>query len=76
MRGMIDLIKPLEGLDTAAAQVNRVASKIAQSGNPSDRVDLSEQMVELMKAQNDFEANTKVLQTEDRMTHSLLEAAG
>lgn len=72
MHGMIDFSAPLAGLDTADSTVSRVASKIATVGTPGDRVDLSVEMVSLMQAQNDFESNAKVLQTEDQMTRSTL----
>jgi len=76
MRGMIDFITPLAGLDTAASQVHRVASRIAQSSNPEDRVDLSQEMVSLIQAQNDFKADTKAIQTEDQMNKNLFNIVG
>jgi flagellar hook protein FlgE len=73
MHGMIDFSTPLAGLNTAASTVTRAASNIARSGFSGDTVDLSQEMVNLMQGQNDFEANTKVIKTEDQMTRGLLD---
>lgn len=73
MHGMIDFSTPLAGLNAATTTVNRAASNIAKSSFSSDRIDLSQEMVNLMRGQNDFEANTKVIRTEDQMNQSLLD---
>ena len=73
MHAMIDFSTPLKGLDVATLAVNRAASNIARSGFSSDNIDLSNEMVNLMQGQNDFAANTKVIQTEDQMNRSLLD---
>jgi hypothetical protein len=78
MHYMIDFNTPLAGLERASASVNQTAAKIARGGfdAPGDSVDLSTEMVSLMQAQNDFKANTKVIQTEDDMNKSLLNITG
>jgi flagellar hook protein FlgE len=78
MHYMIDFSTPLAGMERASASVNQTASKIAQSSlnGSGDSVDLSAEMVSLMQAQNDFKANTKVIQTEDDMNKSLLNITG
>jgi len=73
MRNMIDFSTPLAGMERASSTVNQVAARVAQSSfNGSDSVDLSSEMVTLMQAQNDFAANTKVIQTEDDINKNLL----
>lgn len=78
MHNMIDFSTPLAGLERAAASVNQTSAKIAKSGfgGSGDSVDLSTEMVSLIQAQNDFKANTKVIQTEDDMNKSLLNITG
>jgi len=75
---MIDFSTPLAGMQRASAQVSQAAANIAVSGftPPTDRVDLSSDMVALMQGQNDFAANTKVVQTEDQMSQSLRNIVG
>ena len=73
---MIDFSTPLEGLDRATSTLNQAAAKIANLNTPGDSVDLSTEMVSLLRARTDFEANTKVIQTEDQMTRSLFDIAG
>lgn len=73
MCDMIDFSTPLAGLNQAESSVNQVAAKVATFGFPQgDSVDLSSEAVSLIQAKNDFAANTKVIQTEDSMTKSLL----
>jgi flagellar basal body rod protein FlgB len=71
---MIDFSIPLAGLDRAASSLNQTASRLA--AGPADTVDLSAEMVALLEARNSFETNTKVIQTEDQMTKSLLNLLG
>jgi flagellar basal body rod protein FlgB len=73
---MIDFSAPLAGLDRATWQLNRAASRIANLNTPGDSVDLSTEMIALMQARRSFEANTKVIQTEDQMNKSLLNILG
>jgi len=73
MHRMIEFNPSIRGLDMATETVNRVATQVAGSGFPGDQVDLSDQMVSLMSAKNDFEANVKAIQTEDQVNQSLLD---
>jgi flagellar hook protein FlgE len=76
MHEMIDFSTPLAGLDRATTSLNQTASKIASLSTPGDTVDLSSEVVSLIQSRNDFDANTKVLQTQDEMTQSLLNMIG
>jgi len=76
MDEMIDFSTPLAGLDRATTSLNQTASKIANLSTPGDTVDLSSEVVSLIQSRNDFDANTKVLQTQDEMTQSLLNIIG
>jgi flagellar basal body rod protein FlgG len=76
MNDMIDFSTPLAGMERATTSLNQTASKIANISTPGDTVDLSTEMVNLIQARNGFESNTKVLQTEDEMTKSLLNLIG
>jgi flagellar hook protein FlgE len=73
MQDMIDFSQPLAGMQSAESTVNRVATKVASSGFNGDQVDLSQEAVSLMSAQNDFASNVKVVQTMDEMNQSLLD---
>lgn len=76
MHDMIDFSTPLAGLERATTSLNQTASKIANLSTPGDTVDLSTEVVSLLQSKNDFESNTKVLQTENEMTKSLLNMIG
>jgi len=78
MRDMIDFSVPMSGLDRATSSVNQTAATIAKTGFTAsgDSVELSSEMTSLMQARRDFEANTKVIHTEDEMTKSLLNVIG
>ncbi len=72
---------PLEGLARAQASFDLAADKIAKSPlvnsqNPKDQVSLSDNMVALMNARNDYEANLKSLKTGNEMTKKLLDVLG
>jgi flagellar hook protein FlgE len=73
---MIDFNIPLAGLDRASSSVHQTAAKVAKVSEPGDSVDLSTGMVSLIQARNSFDTNTKVIQTEDEMTKSLLNIVG
>ena len=73
---MIDFSTPLAGLDRATTSLNQTATKIANASIPGDKVDLSGEMVALLVARNAFSANTKLLQSEDQLTQSLLDIVG
>ena len=74
---MIDFQIPLAGMNAASASLDRAAQTIARAADPSaDSVDLSTEMVALMEARTNFEANVKVAQTYDEMTQSLVDITG
>ncbi len=77
MSDMIDFQTPLQGMDSASTSLDRAASRIAATGQPSgDSVDLSTEMVALIQARNDFGANVKAAQAMDEMSQSLLNIVG
>jgi len=69
----------LQGLQQAEVQLETAASRIASAGSASpdganlDVVDLSAEMVALMSAQNQFEANLSTLKTADQMQKMLVD---
>jgi flagellar hook protein FlgE len=69
----------LQALHQADAQLEKAAAEIANAGatspdtNPLDVVDLSTEMVALMSAQNQFEANLATLRTADQMQKSIID---
>jgi flagellar hook-associated protein FlgK len=72
---------PLEGLARAQTSFDRAADNIAKSPlvnsqSPADQVSLSDNMVALMNARNDYEANLKSLKTSNEMTQKLLDVLG
>jgi flagellar hook-associated protein FlgK len=81
---MAGISSGLEGLARAQASFERTAAKIAQptSVNPQnqpnqqDQVSLSDEMVALMQARNDYQANLKTLQTGDQIQKTLLHLLG
>jgi flagellar hook protein FlgE len=75
---MIDFSIPLSGMNQAEAKLNQTASRIASIGGTpgGDSVDLSAEMIAMMQAKNSFAVNTKVAQTEDQVTRSLLNLLG
>lgn len=76
----------LQGLASAETQFNTAASRIAQWPQsalalntptaPRDTVDLSAQAVAMLQAQNNFEANTKLIKITDQMDQTLLNSVG
>jgi len=72
---MINFSTPLQGMQSAEASLNKTAGQIARTadsttGQPQsgkDHVDLSEEMVALMKERQDFEANLKTMKVHDQM---------
>jgi flagellar hook-associated protein FlgK len=77
MTTMIDFSTPLAAMQRASSTVQNVASRVARVGDPAgDAVDLSAEMVALLVARQDFAMNTKVIQTFDAMTKSLLNTLG
>lgn len=78
---MIDFNTPLQGMHAAEARLDVTASRIARepfqpAEQGRDSVDLSSEMVNLMKERNDLETNGKVAQTQDQMLKSTLSIIG
>jgi flagellar hook protein FlgE len=69
-------ITSLSGMQSAQAQVDRSASRIASlpaaAQQPSDSVDLSTEMVALLQGRNDFAANAKAFEIQDQTTQNVL----
>jgi len=86
---MNSISSALNGMNQAISRFDASASRIARTGlspagaPPStaaapgeDTVDLSSNMVSLLDAQNNFEANTKTVAVSDQMTQSTLDMIG
>ena len=73
---MVSLDTPLQGLSRAQESFDQAASKVAQPIEPSqpqqDEVSLSDAMVSMMQAANDYQANLKSLEAGNQMQKSLL----
>lgn len=68
----------LQGLSAAETKLDQTASRISHAGIGNagaapDSVDLSTEMVNLMMAQTEYEANLKSLQTGNEMTKHTLD---
>jgi flagellar basal body rod protein FlgC len=62
------------GLVGAANRVDAVATRLAQMGQPnSPDVDVARQMVDLVEAKTDYQANVAVIRTSNEMTGALLD---
>jgi flagellar hook protein FlgE len=66
----------LGGLEQAQSQLDSTARQIANTGNPQDSVDLSQQAVSLLQAGADFQANLATLKVNDQMLQSLFDVLG
>jgi flagellar hook-associated protein FlgK len=78
---MFGLDSALAGLGRAQASFDRAAERIAQPisltpENPQDQVSLSDEMVALINARHDYEANLQTVKTADQMQKKLLDALG
>lgn len=73
---MVSLDTPLQGLNRAQESFDQAASKVAQPISPSqpqqDTVSLSDAMVSMLQASNDYQANLKSLEAGNQMQKSLL----
>lgn len=77
MYDMIDFSIPLAGLERATSSLNQTAAKIAKTGpSDGDTVDLSAEMVELLKARRNFHANANVVRTEAEVEKTVLNILG
>jgi flagellar hook protein FlgE len=69
----------LQGLEHAQASVQKTAERLAGTGAAStspgtpDTVDISQEMVSLMQARNDFAANIRMLKTADEMQRQVMD---
>jgi flagellar basal body rod protein FlgC len=71
----------LQGMHAAESSLDRTASRLANLPSATapptgDTVDLSTEMVNLMQARNNFDANVKVAKTADEMDRSTLSMLG
>jgi hypothetical protein len=65
----------LGGMERAQARLDTAAARLSTVADPdagADIVDLSEEMVALLAARNDFRLQAKVMQTAQEMEASLL----
>ena len=71
----------LQGLQQADTQLDQAAAAIASAGAASDNadnpdvVDLSADVVAMMSAQNQFQANVETLKTADEVQQILLDVS-
>ena len=66
-------------MQRAESLLDQTASNIAAlpaSASPGDTVDLSTEMVSLLTARNNFDANTKALTVEDQIAQSTIDLIG
>ena len=65
----------LQGMNQAQGQLEKTAARVAQAPAPQagDSVDLSDQMVSLLTARNDFQANAATEHTANEMTKATLD---
>jgi hypothetical protein len=73
---MVSLDTPLQGLARAQESFDQAASKVAQPIEPDqpqqDEVSLSDAMVSLLQASNDYQVNLKSLDVSNSLQKSLL----
>ena len=76
---MVGLDSTLQGLDRSQSSFDQAAAKIARGSlatelqNPQDPASLADDMVALIVARNNFEANLKTIQTGDEMQRKSLD---
>jgi len=78
---MVGLDSAIEGLGRAQASFDRAAQRITQSislspENPQGQVSLSDEMVALIAARNNYEANLRTVHTADKIQKTLLDLLG
>ncbi len=67
----------LSGMRNAQSTLEKTAERIAGAPSPAaDSVDLSTEMVGMLAAGNQFQANTRVFQAGDQMQKKLLDILG
>jgi flagellar basal body rod protein FlgG len=63
----------LGGMQGAQTKFEKAAERIAgASTQPTDSVDLSTDMVEMLAARNQYQSNARIIQTSDDMQKKLL----
>ena len=63
----------LGGMHNAQGTLERAAERIAgASKQPADSVDLSNEMIDMLAARNQYQANAQVIQTAGEMQKKLL----
>jgi len=74
---MIDFSIPLAGLNEASSNLDKTAANIAKAGSSEgDSVELSKEMVELLRQRREFQANATVIRTEDDTSKNFLDLVG
>ena len=79
---MVGLDTALQGLVRSQSNFDQAAAKIAQEPlspeqqNPQNQASLADDMVALMLARNNYEANLKTVQTGNEMQKKLLDLLG
>ena len=66
----------LSGMETARSSLEMLARRVASAEQSVDRIDLSNDMVAMMAAENQFAASTAVFKTDDGMQKRLLDLFG
>jgi len=70
----------LRGLQVAAASLDQTAQRLSKMSSvaaaPTDTVDLTSEMVNLLTAKREFETNLKLLQAAGEMTRHTLDILG
>ena len=70
----------LSGLNAAESRLDQTAKRLSQIGVvnnvPTDSVDLASEMVNLMTAKLQFEANLKSLETSNKMAKHTIDILG
>lgn len=69
-----------DGLARSRERVEKIAARLAGMpdalGHPGDEVNLSQEMINLLYAKRNYEANLKVIETTDKMGTSLIDLLG
>ncbi len=79
---MVGLDSELQGLAQSQASFEHAAGRIARmpfssgSQNPQDQGSLSDELVALIQARNDYEASLRTLKTANEMQKTLLNVLG
>jgi|HubBroStandDraft_3_1064219.scaffolds.fasta_scaffold54565_2 hypothetical protein len=79
---MLGLTPSVNGLQNSLAQFDQAANNFTRATEPTptsggqDSVDLSTAAVAVVQARNSFDANTKVVETMNEMTKTLINTIG